>query len=226
MKQEFESHPSREKYQKEYEDTLRKRLKDIMTEMETYASREKKLCRKKEAAFILPENLRSQYYHRQEMHAKCLKEAGTKGEEGDVEGANAAMTRALEHKEYVDTVRKSRTWDFPGEVCCKICGHRYVLGAEVKELVGHEGLSGYIWEEEHMSSKVHGAYVRMRDHLAKLSEHRHTVEPEAPRRSRSPRKRSPQRDKTCPAPVQKSSQTIKTGRPAANQKTTVTVTFS
>ena len=54
MKQEFEGHTNKAKHLREYEESLRRRLKDIIAEADEHAQREKRMCKRKESSVVMP----------------------------------------------------------------------------------------------------------------------------------------------------------------------------
>lgn len=167
MRQELEGHPEVKKHRREFEQSLLRRLEDISADADRLYSVEKRKVRAKESYVQLPDSIRDEIYRLQDKHKQGLTDAEEKGVQGDIEGAQTAMESVRIIQADMDRISADRTIEFPGEEACTICGTRYLVGA-AKDVATAQRLWGYVWQAEHMSSKIHVGYVRIREELVKL----------------------------------------------------------
>lgn len=168
MKQEFESHPKAEEFRKQYEDGLRRRIEEIISECDRREAIERKKCKPKESTVRLPDSLKMKIHDYEITHRKLLKEAAELGEKGDVKGAEAIMVEVEDTQHQMDSIHDTHTQYFPGEEACNICGVKYLLGTKGSGAEETRGLTGYTYWDDHVDSKLHQGYKDARDKLAKV----------------------------------------------------------
>lgn len=195
MKADFEKHAKAESFRREYEDSLLKRLQEIVADMDRMILIGKPKCapQEKYMRFIGDPRIAAQRTILKEEKDRLTSEVVRRGEAGDVVGAQDAADKIKECITQIDLIELKHTVDFPGEECCPVCSFRYLKG----EKTPSKDLSGYVWQEDHVSNKSHKAYLEIRDRFEKLrakKKERQSEPKKAKSRSRSRSKHSRDRD--------------------------------
>merc|ERR1719506_373599 len=202
MKIEFEKHPKSESLRRDYEDSLLKRLENIVSDVDRMIAITKPKCKPKEAYMrpIGDPRVAAQREILKEEKDKLTSEAVRLGEAGDVSGSQRVTDKIKECIRQTELIESKHTVDFPGEECCPVCCFRYLKGERPANV--NTEISAYVWETEHKNdpnSKSHKAYVEIREWLEKLrskKKERQLEEKKPKSRSRSRRGRSNDREKS------------------------------
>lgn len=203
MKEQYEKHPKPDKYRKEYEGSLLRRLEEIVSECDRRVFFGKKKCTPpKEPEFKLSDTKLEKVYkeykaEKDELTKQCV----VKGEAGDVKGAQEVADEIRITQKKIDVIVETHTDSFPGEGCCDVCAGVYLLGPKRYYTHGQKDFTGWVSEEEHPKDKTHMAYVEIREWLAKCRDQRKEDDGNGKRsdaagqRRRSQSRRSRSRDK-------------------------------
>lgn len=160
--QELKKHAKREKYQKEYSDSLARLLGDLVSEADTRASREKRKKRPRETVVRISDSLKGKMEAYEETKQNLLRRAKEKAGRGDEAGKEADEHEAERAQIQINSIKKSHTTEFPGEEVCEACGVLYLLGDNPEHKLSEQN------EQEHFASATHEGYVTARAKLAQL----------------------------------------------------------
>mmetsp|Transcript_37861 Transcript_37861/g.91008 ORF Transcript_37861/g.91008 Transcript_37861/m.91008 type:complete len:318 (+) Transcript_37861:70-1023(+) len=168
MREELEKHPKAEKYKREYEDGLRKRLEEIAAEVLVRSAVERRRCRAKETP-PMPEAARQKWEALEEERRRMAAEAEEKEQAGDASGGLEARRLAQRCQAHITALEQNVPTGFPGEEVCKYCGFRMILGGPKQARSSeHLGEGAAAWEEEHVKTKCHRGFVEIHERLERL----------------------------------------------------------
>jgi len=191
MKEQFEKHPEPEKYRREYEASLLRRLEEIVSECDRRVFFGKKKCTPpKDPEFKLTDaKLERVYKEYKAEKDELTKQVVVKGEAGDVKGAQEIADEIRICNKKIDVIVETHTDSFPGEGCCDVCAGVFLLGPKRHYTHGQKDFTGWVSEEEHPKDKTHLAYVEIREWLTKCREKRKETEANSKRRDSSSKRR-------------------------------------
>jgi len=138
-----------------------------MKEADLRSAREKKKCLIAKAETKIPSHVQPKMDELEARLKELIKEADTKGSNGDIAGSQAAMASIEQCKKDIQGIKDSYSSFFPGETTCEACGIRYLFGRKGDF---HGNRSCDVWEEQHLASKVHKGWVECRAKAAELKE--------------------------------------------------------
>eukprot|EP00419_Tripos_fusus_P016764 CAMPEP_0172733762 /NCGR_PEP_ID=MMETSP1074-20121228/108019_1 /TAXON_ID=2916 /ORGANISM="Ceratium fusus, Strain PA161109" /LENGTH=389 /DNA_ID=CAMNT_0013562387 /DNA_START=48 /DNA_END=1218 /DNA_ORIENTATION=- len=168
MKQEFEEHPEKEKYQAEYERSFLPFLEGQVREADAWVTRERANAQKAEATArekttvqTMPANVKEQITQLEADMNKMMASAEELAENGDIEGSKFKVVLAEEIKNKVkeiETKHPSYTVTLKEEWVCEVCGTR-------TEAVTENNETRFA---AHFQGKVHVGYAKIRDWVKEL----------------------------------------------------------
>jgi len=168
MKQEFEEHPEKEKYQAEYERAFLPFLEVQVREADAWVSRERAnaqkaevTAREKTTVQTIPANVKEQIVQLEADMNKMMASAEELAESGDIEGSKFKVVLAEEIKNKVKEIEAkhpSYTVTLKEEWVCEVCGTR-------TEAVTENNETRFA---AHFQGKVHVGYAKIREWVKEL----------------------------------------------------------
>merc|ERR1712217_127798 len=124
LKEEFEKHADREKYQYDYEKDFLDFLADIVKDADAWIAREKANCSAPGKKVVRNISVKERILDMQEQSEKLLKEAEELAEKGDIEGSKQSTAASTSIKEDMKRLKEDNAVAAGGEMVCEICGVR------------------------------------------------------------------------------------------------------
>ncbi|CAK0802450.1 unnamed protein product [Prorocentrum cordatum] len=157
LKQQFEQHPDREKYQTDYEKDFLDYLEGLIHEADQWISRERKNCKGAGVETRIPPNLKQTIDRMKEQAEDLMKKAEDLAESGDVAGSKRMVDESGRLKQDIEEIRATHTVEVAAEEVCDICGVRCQPG-EAADF------------QAHLDGKLHEGYTRIREKVKELRE--------------------------------------------------------
>lgn len=163
LKADFDKHPDRSKYQREYEADFLKYLQGLIASADARVAREKQNCKdansKTRSIVKVPDSLKWQYDKMLADKRHQLNDATMLERAGQIEASRGLTERANKLGDEIRVLEEQHTVTSAGDCVCDVCGVRCSMDDERL----YEG---------HVSSNLHSAYVKIRDKAKELREKR------------------------------------------------------
>eukprot|EP00928_Gymnodinium_smaydae_P084088 TRINITY_DN67342_c0_g1_i1.p1 TRINITY_DN67342_c0_g1~~TRINITY_DN67342_c0_g1_i1.p1 ORF type:complete len:302 (-),score=48.45 TRINITY_DN67342_c0_g1_i1:33-938(-) len=173
LRKEFEDHPDHDKIAVDYERALLPCLEQLVREADSWVSRERSNVQRTELATPEKQTVNNMSPDIKEQHEQLTKDmnklmsaAEEIAEKGDVDGSKFKVMLAQEIKSKIQELEEkyivTYTITHKGEQVCEVCGTR-------TEAASTQNQQRY---QAHFTGKVHLAYVKIREWVAKLRSRR------------------------------------------------------
>lgn len=168
LKELFENHADRQKYESEYEKDFLTYLEGLVHEADAWIAREKKNCRPAGKETKIPPSVKENMANMQEQLDDLMKKAEDLAEAGDFAASKEAVATAKKLREDVEQQREKYTFNMGGEEVCEVCGVRCQPDGPDTPVTPGAGGGGHY--QAHFEGKLHESYVRVRQKVKELRE--------------------------------------------------------
>lgn len=169
LKELFQSHSDRQKYEAEYEKDFLTYLEGLVYEADAWIARERKNCRPAGKETKIPPHVKDNIANMQEQLDQWMKKAEDLAEAGNFAASQEAVATATKLREEVEALREKYTFVSGGEEVCEVCGVRCQPDGPDSPTTPGSGGGHY---QAHFEGKLHESYVRIRKKVRELREKR------------------------------------------------------
>lgn len=157
LKDDFEKHPEKERYEIEYERDFLFYLEGLIREADAWIAREKRNCKPAGIDLPLPQRVKDQIDGMKTQSDSLMKMAEELAEKSDIPASKEAVQAADRLREEIETVKNQNKVVTTGEEVCEVCGVRCQPG----EIADYQA---------HLDGKLHEAYALIRQKTKELRE--------------------------------------------------------
>lgn len=157
LKDDFEKHPDRERYQYDYEKDFLDFLEGLVREADAWIAREKGNCAAPGTRTKMTPTLKTKMVEMQEKSEKLMQQAEDLAEKGDVNLSKQAVETSRIIKEEIKELKEKHTYMSEGEQVCTICGVR----CNPDEKADYQA---------HLDGRLHDGYTQIRAKVQELRE--------------------------------------------------------
>lgn len=159
LKEDYENHPDRSKYQQLYETEFLKYLEGLVDDAEGWIKRETLHSTQagRDKVTKLPDAQKAIVVRMQDEADTAMKKAEEMAEKGQVTASKAMSTQSAKLIEEINSIREQHSFFPKGDLVCDVCGIRCNLDED----------NAY---EAHMNSNLHTAYKKIRQAATDLKE--------------------------------------------------------
>lgn len=157
LKEQFQAHPERPKYQAQYEKELLKYLEGVVAEADSWIRREKANCKPAGKELRMPKFAKEDTADLKDKSDRLMKEAEDLIENGEYERSKSAVETAKRFRETMAELEEKYTINVGGEEVCEVCGVRCQPG-EVADF------------KAHLDGRLHESYTKVREHVRVMRE--------------------------------------------------------
>lgn len=158
LRQDFEAHPERARYELEYEREFLQFLENLIREADAWIAREKRNCKPAGVSEMkMPQRVWEQMESMKEQSESLMKKAEELADDNQIAASHEAVHQSDKLREEIGRMKERHTVVTTGEEVCEICGVRCQPG-EVADY------------QAHLDGKLHEGYLRVREEARKLRE--------------------------------------------------------
>lgn len=157
LKQDFEVHADRERYEPDYQKEFLSFLEGLVREADAWIARERGNCQPPGKRTKIPEKTRDRMVEMQDQSEALLKKAEELAENGDMLGSKQAVATSTNLKEEIKEIKEKHTFMSVGESVCDVCGVR----CNPDEQADYQA---------HLDGKLHESYSKIRKAVKEFRE--------------------------------------------------------
>lgn len=159
LRQDFESHPDRKKYEAGYQQDFLRFLEGLNAEADACVAREKGKCAAPGKMAKLTEDQKETVANLQKQADEKMKEAEDLADKGQIVASKLAVERSKHLQAEVKNIKETNSFIARGDTVCTVCGVRYNLDD-----------IAFANDVAHLNSNLHKAYEKTRQKAKELRE--------------------------------------------------------